>query len=91
MNSYYNEIILFAIYSVPTSLLVFNDLNKNEKIKTLNNLNLSICNYGERIIKINNDEIAIAGNEKVYLININNYSILHEINSDCCNSCILKL
>ena len=44
-----------------------------------------------RIIKINDNEVAVAGNEKVYLIDINNYLILHEINSDCCNDCILKL
>ena len=45
----------------------------------------------ERIIKLNNEEIVIAGNEKVYLIDINNYLILHEINSDFRNECILKL
>ena len=45
----------------------------------------------ERIIKLNNEEIVIAGNEKVYLIDINNYLILNEINSDYCNNCILKL
>ena len=36
-----NEIICYQIRTVPNSL-VFYDLNKNEKIKTLNNLNLSI-------------------------------------------------
>ena len=36
-----------------------------------------------RIIKLYNDEVAVAGDEKVYLIDINNYLILNEINSDC--------
>ncbi len=43
------------------------------------------------MIKINDDEVVVAGVGKVYLIDINNYLILHEINSDCCNNCILKL
>ena len=36
------------------------------------------------------NEVAIGGDGKVYLIDINNYLILHEINSDY-NNCILKL
>ena len=83
-------ILLYELNAKPKSL-VFYDLNKNKKIKTLNNLNLTIASAGERITKINNDEIAIAGYKKVYLIDINNYSILNEIDSDCCNYCILKL
>ena len=85
-----NEIICYQIRTVPNSL-VFYDLNKNEKIKTLNNLNLWTDCVGYRIIKLNNDEVAVAGNGKVYLIDINNYLILNEINSDCLNRCILKL
>ena len=52
---------------------------------------------GERIIKINNDVVAIAGNKKVYLIDIINYLdnnknlILHEIYYDYSNCSILKL
>ena len=44
-------------------------------------------------MKINNDEVAVAGYNKVYLIDIkdiNNYQIINEINSDYCCS-ILKL
>ena len=86
-----NEIILYALNTNPQSLVFYN-LNKNEKIKTLNNLNLLVgTNVGERIIKINNDEVAIAGNKKIYLLDINNYSILQDINYDYCNRCILKL
>ena len=70
--------------------IVFYNLNKKEKIKTLNNLQLYISNLN-RIIKINDNEVAVAGNGKVYLIDINNYLILHQINSDCLNKCILKL
>ena len=70
--------------------LVFYNLIKKEKIKTLNNLKLFITNL-IRIIKINDNEVAVAGDGKVYLIDINNYLILHEINSDCLNYCILKL
>ena len=44
-----------------------------------------------RISKLNNNEIAIAGNKKVYLIDIKNYLILNEINTDYNNYCILKL
>ena len=44
-----------------------------------------------RITKMNDNEVAVAGDGKVYLIDINNYLILHEINSDCSNRCILKL
>ena len=45
-------------------------------------------------MKINNDEVAVAGNKKVYLIDIkdiNNYQIINEINCDYCNCSILKL
>ena len=44
-------------------------------------------------MKINNDEVAVAGNKKVYLIDINKYKylILNEIDSDTINNCILKL
>ena len=84
-----NKIILYTLNSNPQSL-VFYDLNKNIKIKTLNNLNLSLsCSC--KIIKIKDDEIAVAWNKKVYLIDINNYEILYEINSDYNNKCILKL
>ena len=48
-------------------------------------------NVGERIIKLSNEEIAIAGDKKIYLIDINKYSILNEINSDYLNLSILKL
>ena len=68
-----------------------NDLNKNEKIKTLNDLNLSIDISGEKTIKLNDDEIVVAGNKKAYLIDINNYEILHEINTNFYNCSILKL
>ena len=84
-----NEIILYALDTNPKSLVFYN-LIKKEKIKTLNNLQLYITNL-IRIIKINDNEVAVAGDGKVYLIDINNYLILHEINSDCCNHCILKL
>ena len=91
-----NEIILYAVNTNPQSLVFYN-LNKNEKIRTLNNLNLVIAEVGERIIKINNEEVAIAGDKKVYLIDIINYLdinknlILHEIDYDCSNRSILKL
>ena len=83
----YNE-ILYALNTNPQSLVFYN-LNKNEKITTLNNLNLcinSLC----RIIKLNNDQIVVAGYNKIYLIDINNYVILNEINSNR-NDSILKI
>ena len=82
-----NEIILYVL--APESLVFFN-LIKKKKLKTLNNLKL-FTNFLCRIIKINDNEIAIGGDGKVYLIDINNYLILDEINSDCLNHCILKL
>ena len=85
-----NEIILYALNTNPKSLVFYN-LNKNEKIKTLNNLNLNINCIGDRIIKLNNDEVVVAGCKKVYLIDTNKFSILHEFNTDCRNGCILKL
>ncbi len=45
-------------------------------------------------MKINNDEVVVAGYKKVYLLDIkeiNNYKILDEINCDYGNSSILKL
>ena len=84
-----NEIILYALNTKPQSL-VFYDLSKNKKIITLDNLKLYIdclC----RIEKINDNEVVAAGDGKVYLIDINNYLILNEINTDYCNYCILKL
>ena len=77
-----NEIICYQIRTVPNSL-VFYDLNKNEKIKTLNNLNLSFDISGEKTNKLND--------MKLLLIDINNYEILHEINTDFYNCSILKL
>ena len=84
-----NEIILYALNTNPKSLVFYN-LIKKEKIKTLNNLKLFI-NFICRIIKINDNEVAVGGDGKVYLIDINNYLILDEINSDCRNHSILKL
>ena len=87
-----NEEILYSLVTEPSSLeksLVFYNLKKNEKIKTLNYLNIWSSNTGERIIKLNNEIIAIAGGQKVYLIN--KYSILNEINSVYINYSILKL
>ena len=82
--------ILYTLNTNQKSL-VFYDLNKNEKIKTLNNLNLFITYVGERTIKLNNEEVVVSGNEKIYLIDINNYLILNEINCETYNYCILKL
>ena len=75
-----NKIILYAVDTNPRSLVFYN-LIKKEKIKTLNNLQLYIS-YLIRISKINDNEVIVAGNKKVYLIDINNYLILYEINSD---------
>ena len=82
--------ILYELNTNPHSLVFYN-LDKNKKIKTLNNLKLLISDVGYRIIKLNDDEVAVAGDKKVYLIDINNYEILNEINCDECNFCILKL
>ena len=84
-----NEIILYALDTNPQSFVFYN-LNKNEKIKTLNNLNL-MTGFGERTIKLYDEEIAVAGYKKVYLIDINKYLILNEINTDYSNFIILKL
>ena len=84
-----NEIILYALETNPQSLVFYN-LIKKEKIKTLNNLQLRINNL-IKIIKINDNEVTVAGNKKVYLIDINNYLILNEINTDYRNDCIIKL
>ena len=75
-----NEIL----YELNTYLdsLVFYNLDKNKKIKILNDLKLTITDIGYRIIKLNDDEVALAGYKKVYLIDINNYGILNEINCD---------
>ena len=83
----YNE-ILYALNTNPQSLVFYN-LKKSEKITTLNNLNLSI-NSLCRIIKLNNDQIVVAGYNKIYLVDINNYVILNEINSNR-NDSIIKI
>ena len=82
--------ILYDIYTIKPSL-IFYDVDKCEKITTLNNFDLNIINIGNRITKLNNNEVAVAGNKKVYLIDIYNYQILHEINCNNKNYCILKL
>ena len=81
--------ILYAIHTNPQSL-VFYDLNKNEKIKTLKNLNL-LVDFGNRIVQLNNQEIVVAGEEKIYLIDANHYKILYEIITENFNYCTLKL
>jgi WD40 repeat protein len=49
-------------------------------------------NYaGTRMIQLNDEEVAIAGNKKVYLIDIKKFQILNEISSDSCHFSILKL
>ena len=83
----YNE-ILYALNTNPQSLVFYN-LKKSEKITTLNNLNLSI-NSLCRIIKLNNDQIVVAGYNKIYLVDINNYVILNKINSNR-NDSIIKI
>ena len=47
--------------------------------------------HWNKINKLNNEEILIAGFKKVYIIDNKKYLILNEINSDYCNNCILKL
>jgi len=85
-----NNEILYLIGNQQKSLVFYN-LEKKEKIKILNNLSLSSIDFGERIIKLNDNEVAVAGNKKVYLIDIDNYQVLHKIDCDCKNFCILKL
>jgi len=75
-----NEIILYSLDTNPQSL-VFYDINKKEIIKIINNLSLNIS-YLIRIIKINDNEVAVAGYKKIYLIDINNFLKLDEINTD---------
>ena len=84
-----NEEILYTLNSNPQSLVFYN-LYKSKKIRTLNNLNLCI-NIGCRTSKLNNDELVVAGYKKVYLIDIKNYLILNQIDSNKCNYSILKL
>ena len=84
-----NEILYLKGYKQKS--LVFYNLEKKEKIKTLDNLCLSFIDVGERITKLNDNEVAVAGNKKVYLIDINNYQIIHEIDCDNKNFCVLKL
>ena len=85
-----NEEILYSLNTYPQSLVFFN-INKNVIITELNNLYLSISYVGERITKLNDNEIAIAGGKSVYLIDINSYCILNEINTVFLNLSILKL
>ena len=85
-----NEIIYCLNYNNPQSLIFYN-LKQNKKIHTINNLNLSINFIGNRITIININEVVIAGNGKVYLIDINKYLILNQFNSGCNYYCILKI
>ena len=84
-----NEILYFI--GDAQKSLVFYDLEKNEKIKILNNIYLSSNDVGEKIIKLNDNEVVVAGYKNIYLIDINNYQILHEFDCDNNNFCILKL
>ena len=85
-----NNEILYSLDTNPNSLVFF-DLNKYEKIETLFKLKLCCYCIGNRIIKLNNNEIVVAGDKIIYLIDINNYLILNEIYSNYCNFCILNL
>ena len=85
-----NNEILYLIGNEQKSLVFYN-LERKEKIKILNNLSLSSIDLGERIIKLSDNQVAVAGNKKVYLIDINTYQILDEIDCDNKNFCILKL
>ena len=82
-----NEIL----YDIYPSMLVFYNLNKNSKISTLHNLNLTFGYNGIRIIKLNNEEVIIAGNKIIYLIDIKIYQIINEIYTYNINLCIIKL
>ncbi len=83
------NVISYIKESISNSI-VFYDLETNKKIKTLNRLDLFIDFRGQRIIRLNDKRIAVAGDGKVYLIDTNDYVILDEIESNQ-NSCILKL
>ena len=80
--------ILYDIY--PSTLVFYNYIN-NKKISTIDNLNLTYGYNGIRIIKLNNEEVIIAGNKKIYLIDINIYQIINEIYTYNINICIVKL
>ena len=75
----------YKFYSTIINIFII----KNKKIKFL--IIYFLSDVGYRIIKLNEDEIAVVENKKVLLIIINNYEILHEINCDNMNFCILKL
>ena len=82
--------LLYAVKTKPQSLVFF-DLNRYEKIKTINNLKLYINGVGFRIIKLTDDEIFVTGDKKIYLIDTIYYQILHDIDCDSCCYSILKL
>ena len=82
--------ILYGI-NIYSDSLIFYNLNKNEKMKTLDNIYLCKNHYGYRMNKLNDNEVAVVGNSMIYLIDIDNYQIIYEIRTDYCNYCILKL
>ena len=80
------------LYEIPdSSTIIFFDLNKNEKITTLNNLNLINFFYGKRMEKLNDKEIILAGNKIIYLIDVINYQILNKIETNDINVCIINI
>lgn len=85
-----NEILYISIATPQPSLAFFN-LDKNEKIKCITNLNIYYDWLGNRIIKLSDDKVVVGGDKKIYLLDINKYLVLHEIDTDQCNYCMLKI
>ena len=83
-----NNIIVYDVY--PDKIKFFN-YNKNIELnECIDGLNLS-NNFGSRFVLINNNELLVSGNKKIYIVDLFNYKLLNVINYENQIFWVLKL
>ena len=83
-----NNIIVYDVY--PDTIKFYNNIKNSELNKCINGLNLT-DDFGSRFVLINDNELLVGGNKKIYIIDLFNYKLLNTINYENQIFWVLKL